>query len=193
MSKKIQTREEWLAAAVEAVTPLFKAAGVEVPEVKVSVGFPGGRGNKAGVIGQCWAGQASRDGNAQIFISPVLDSAPRVLDVLVHELVHAVNFKDGKSGHGAAFRKVAVKVGLTGHMTATTATPELSFALRRLATRLGDYPHARLIPGSQPKQTTRMLKVYCPTSGYIARTTAKWLLDFGAPICPCCEERMIEA
>ena len=189
---KHKTREAWLSAAVEALSPLFAAQGKELPPVKVSVGFPGGRGNKAGVIGQCWSGQASKDGVAQVFVSPTLGDASRVLDVLAHELVHAVNFSEGKSGHGAAFRKVATGIGLTGAMTATVASPELRFALRKMAGVLGDYPHAQLMPGSQPKQTTRMLKVFCPESGYTARTTAKWLSAYGAPVCPCCGETMKE-
>lgn len=35
----------------------------------------------------------------------------------------------------------------------------------------------------EPRQHCRMLKVRCPTCGYVVRTTRKWL-GIGAPICP---------
>ncbi|MEY9775597.1 hypothetical protein [Arthrobacter sp. MW3 TE3886] len=47
---------------------------------------------------------------------------------------------------------------------------------------------------SAKKQTTRRMKVECAEgSGYKARMTRRWLEEFGAPICPWHEERMIEA
>lgn len=189
------TREEWLTGAVDALRPLFEGIGVDLPPVRVSVGFPGGRGNKASVIGQCWHGAAAKDGVAQVFISPVLGDSVRVLDVLAHELVHAVNFKQGKSGHGAAFGKVARALGLTGAMTATVAGEDLKAELEAIAANLGRYPHAALtnMP-AVPKQTTRMLKVECAQgSGYIVRMTKLWILEFGTPLCPCHEERMVQA
>lgn len=42
------------------------------------------------------------------------------------------------------------------------------------------------------RQTCRLLKVECPTCGYVVRTTRKWL-DRGAPICPTHREPMIGA
>lgn len=210
------TREEWLVAAVEALTPLFTAIGATVPAVRVSVGWPGGRGDKSATIGQCWASIASEDKVAQIFISPVLDDAPRVLDVLAHELVHAVD--DCQSGHKAAFAKIAKGIGLTGKMTATIAGEELKLKLDDIADELGAYPHSALAKGftiragipsgpegepgepgdgpilGEPKQTTRMRKTECAQgSGYIARLTRKWLDEYGTPICPCHNERMVEA
>ncbi|AZF93782.1 hypothetical protein HOU70_gp49 [Arthrobacter phage Liebe] len=163
----------------------------------MSVGWPGGNGRKNAVIGQCWATSASADQVAQLFVSPVLDDAVRVLDVLTHELVHAVD--DCKSGHKGAFAKIAKSLGLTGKMTATVAGDELKATLESIAAGLGAYPHAALVnPGAgvegPKKQTTRQLKVECAEgSGYKARITRQWLDDFGAPICPCHEERMVEA
>ncbi|WGH20336.1 SprT-like protease [Arthrobacter phage MaGuCo] len=192
-----KTREEWLVAAVSALTPLFETVGQTVPAVRVSVGWPGGNGRKNAVIGQCWATGASADQVAQLFVSPVLDDAVRVLDVLTHELVHAVD--DCKSGHKGAFAKIAKSLGLTGKMTATVAGDELKATLESIAATLGAYPHAALVnPGAgaegPKKQTTRQLKVECAEgSGYKVRMTRQWLDDFGAPICPCHDERMVEA
>jgi hypothetical protein len=197
MTAKFQTREEWLVAAVEALVPIFDYAGQMLPDVRVSVGWPGGNGRKNSVIGQCWSTKVAADKVSQIFISPVLDEAVRVLDVLVHELIHAID--DCESGHKGRFAKIAKAVGLTGKMTATVAGDDLKAKLEAIAEELGEYPHAAIVSGAQgadgpKKQTTRQLKVECAEgSGYKARITRQWLDDFGAPICPCHEERMIEA
>lgn len=184
MNTKLQTREEWLVAAVAALAPLFAEVGETLPEVRVSVGWPGGGGKKNNVIGQCWASAASKDKVSQLFISPVLDDASRVLDVLAHELVHAVD--DCQSGHKGRFAKVAKGIGLEGKMTATVAGEELKAKLDAIVDELGAYPHAAIVPALSgvKKQGTRMLKVVCPEDGYTIRTTQKWL-DLGTPTCPC--------
>ena len=197
MTAKFQTREEWLVAAVEAVAPLFAELGETLPAVRVSVGWPGGSGRKNSVIGQCWSTKVAADKVSQVFISPVLDDAVRVLDVLAHELIHAID--DCESGHKGRFAKIAKAIGLTGKMTATVAGDDLKAKLEAIAEELGEYPHAAIASGAAgadgpKKQTTRMMKVECAEgSGYKARMTRQWLEEFGAPICPCHEERMIEA
>ncbi|MFI7069515.1 hypothetical protein [Micromonospora sediminicola] len=191
----IETREAWLVGAVDALRPLFAEVGETVPAVRVSVGWPGGKGKKNTVIGQCWASWTAADKVSQLFVSPVLDDAVRVLDVLAHELVHAVD--DCASGHKGRFAKIAKGIGLTGKMTATVAGEELKARLAEIADKLGPYPHAKLSTpaagaGEKP-QTNRQLKVECPESGYIARTTKKWLEEVGAPLCPCHREEMVIA
>jgi predicted transcriptional regulator len=190
------TREEWLLAAIDALAPIFAEVGETLPDTRVSVGWPGGRGKKNAVIGQCWSKAASSDAVASLFISPVLDDASRVLDVLAHELVHAID--DCASGHKGRFAKIAKGIGLVGPMTATTAGEDLKARLDDIAADLGEYPHAAMVnPAAaqgEPKQGTRMLKVECSEgSGYIVRMTRKWLDEYGTPSCPCHEERMIEA
>ncbi|QNO12704.1 SprT-like protease [Arthrobacter phage Snek] len=198
MTTKFQTREEWLVAAVEALAPLFaERADETLPAVRVSVGWPGGNGRKNSVIGQCWSTKVAADSVSQLFISPVLDDAVRVLDVLAHELIHAID--DCVSGHKGRFAKIAKAIGLTGKMTATVAGEELEAELRKIADELGAYPHAALVnPGAgaegPKKQSTRMLKVECAEgSGYKVRMTRQWLDEFGAPSCPCHGEVMVEA
>jgi len=193
---RFSTREEWLVAAVEALRPLFAEVGEEIPAVRVSVGWPGGRGRKNSVIGQAWAKEAAADGVAQVFISPVLDDASRVLDVLAHEIVHVVD--ENKSGHKGRFARIAKGIGLEGKMTATVAGEALKARLDEIAADLGAYPHAALasMDGADgpKKQTTRMLKVECANgSGYIVRTTRKWLDEVGFPLCPCHREEMLPA
>lgn len=195
--QKFNTREEWLTEAVGLLTHTFAGkAGVMVPDVKVSVGWPGGGGRKNAVIGQCWHKDAAADGLAHIFISPVLGDAGEVLATLAHELVHAVD--ENASGHKGNFRKIAKAIGLTGKMTATVAGHDLARHLKGVAVTLGDYPHGALAPGlgGGKKQSTRMLKVTCSEPGddvYTVRMTRKWLDTYGTPKCPCHDEFMVEA
>jgi hypothetical protein len=78
-----------------------------------------------------------------------------------------------------------------------------------LVAALGPYPHAALValgedgrqdpsgggrldpkgrPSTGPKkQKTHLMKCECPGCGYLARITAVWLREKGAPICPECQ------
>lgn len=196
---KFATREEWLVAATLRLAEIFAEVEETLPPVRLSVGWPGGRGRKNHVIGQCWNSAASTDGVAQLFISPVLDDASRILDVLAHELIHAID--DCKSGHAGRFAKIAKGIGLEGKMTATVAGEALKARLDVIAEELGAYPHAAMRVGADgadgpKKQSTRMIKVECPECGYVARTTRKWLEDVGAPYCACGGDspvRMVQA
>lgn len=179
------TREAWLTAAVKALTPVLEATGASVPPVRVSVGFPGGRGRKNAVIGQCWAAEAASDGIAQVFVSPTIVDGVQVLSTLLHELIHAVD--GNRSGHRGAFAQIAREVGLQAPMTATTPGEALSARLTAVADGLGMFPHAALrtgVSGAHKPQGTRMLKIECPGCGYTVRTTQKWL-DQGLPFCIC--------
>ena len=191
MTHRFSTREEWLTAAISALNPMFTGIGAEVPEVRVSVGWPGGRGKKTGVIGQCWASRAAADEVPQIFISPALDEPTVILATLMHELVHAVD--DCMNGHRGPFVRMIRALGLEGKPTATHAGPELQERLKDLATELGEYPHAALVATTGgKKQTTRMLKAECPEgSGYKVRLTRSWIEEYGAPICPHCQQVMV--
>lgn len=186
MTSKYETREQWLEAAVIGVSQLFKEISVELPKVRVSVGWPskGGLASKGKVIGQCWNTKAAKDGVAQIFISPMLGS--EAIGVLVHELIHA--WDDCVSGHKGAFATVARKIGLVGKLTVTTVGDELAEKLKIILKDLGEYPHSQLIVSEMekqvPKQTTRMLKLVAPDCcNYTVRTTQKWI-DEGLPSCP---------
>lgn len=183
-----RTREAWLQQAIKILKEgVFKRH--RVPKVKVSVGFPqGGRGGKR--IGEHWVPEASDDKVGSIFISPILDDAVRVLDVLVHELVHAS--VGNKAGHGPKFKKVALAVGLAGQMRSTEAGPELKVKLQDVLKDLGAYPHAKLnlTKGPTKKQSTRMVKMECMECGYIVRGALTKILLNGPVICPCNREPM---
>lgn len=187
-----QFREAWLAAAVEGLTPLFADKGYSVPDgVRVSVGFPGGRGPKTGVIGQCWNAAAASDKRHQIFVHPMLVDPAEIIGVLTHELAHAID--DCEHGHKGPFVKIIRAMGLTGKPTCATGFEEavLADVVQPLVSSLGAYPHGALGggddeggPEGEKKQSTRMLKLEASCCGYLVRTTRKWL-EQGLPFCPC--------
>lgn len=197
-------REEWLTQAVAKLTPLFKGAGLEIPALRVSCGFPsrGGLALKKKVIGECWDGLCSTDGKPQLFISPMLNenscdlqpaipfaATQGVLATLVHELVHASI--GTKAKHGPKFRAAMKKVGLEGKPTATTADAAMVERLGRMLMELGPYPHSELkMIRERTVQSTRMRKMTCADCGYVARTAKKWLEEVGALVCPCTNTRM---
>ena len=163
---------------------LFIDKGRPVPEkVRVSCGFPGGRGNKRTTIGQCWQPAASADNHHEIFISPRIADGGEVLAILAHELCHAA-LPPG-TGHKKPFATLAYSLGLEGKPTATVAGPAFKQYSDGLMASLGAYPHGALSDAGSgiKKQTTRMIKCTCAECGYTVRTTAKWLA-VGVPHCP---------
>jgi hypothetical protein len=181
---KTLTREQWLAQALHKhVAPLLARHGAAVPaDCLVSVGFPGGASARKR-IGECWARRQSSKGVNEIFINPMIaDNPSQMLDILVHEAIHAAD--DCKSGHKGFFAKTARAVGLEGKMTATVAGPALAKWIEATLAKLPKIEHSRLDLSSRKKQSTRMIKVECVDCGYTLRTTQKWI-DVGLPTCCC--------
>jgi hypothetical protein len=139
---KHKTREQWLMAAVKKLQPIFKKHGYPIPEkLQVSCGWP--HGHRKETIGQCFYKSNTADGTVHLFVSPALgDDGVRVLDVLVHELVHAA-VGEGH-GHRGDFKKLARLIGLEGPLTATIVSEGtvLHGALKKIHTMLGTYPHS---------------------------------------------------
>ena len=191
------TREAWMLAAVDAVRPWFAENDETIPPVRISIGWPGGRGSKKGVLGQCWVGTTVDDGIPAIFVTPTQKDPVEILETIVHECIHAA----GHYHHRAAFQKVAKMFGFAngGQVKTTRAeSPDLYARLDRIADILGSFPHSPLrgeggLLGGDPKgpgvQTTRMLKVSCAEDGYTLRATAKWL-KVAVPECPLCSAEM---
>lgn len=174
----------------ELFTPVVLGSN-SYPEVHISVGFPStGRGSaKRARIGECWSEKVSGDNKAHIFIIPTMNDGLRVLDIVAHEMIHAI--LGTEEGHGKNFRKMALAIGLEGKMTATTASPKLITKLQEIIDLIGDYPQPEFKIGEKrKKQSTRMLKAVCETTGYVARLSNKWINEYGAPICPCCTQIM---
>lgn len=176
-------------------------------DLNVSRGYPptNAIGNRGRVIGVCISPEASNKGLTEIFVSPFIFEGLDVLEVMSHELGHAVLGGDPKAvGHGPAFLKYSQAIGMDGTWANDHANPELRQYLQTIIDRIGPYPHAGIDLTKQsrpPKAATRMLKVYCdnPLCGYaiktgkvyMMRTTWSVLRDGGNPLCGTCEQRMI--
>lgn len=165
-------REQWLIKATKELDkrvfkPAFRELGHDlvVPEdVKVSCGFPpsGARGRRSKTIGVCFPRESSTSNVNEIFISPILDDSIKVLDVLAHELIHAID--NCVNGHRGIFVEIARKIGLVGKPTATSAGDELKEKLEAIVNVIGEYPHKE-VKLSTKKQSTRNIKVKCSNGG----------------------------
>lgn len=184
-------------ALVEAWRPTLAPIG-SLPDVRITCGFPskGGLARKRLVVGQCWPPSYSVAGRTEIFISPLIDDGFKVAHIVLHELLHAV--VGCVHGHRAPFKRAATRVGFVGKPTTTIPGEALASYIRdRILPELGPYPHARiehpeikvLLPEVPEKEDaglkTRLIKAVCDNCGYVTRTTRKWLVHRGAPLCPC--------
>ena len=165
------TRERWLLDATEQMRPWFDDLDAALPtDIYISVGFP--RGSRK-AIGQCFPIQpATLDGKPHVFISPAVSEPTEVLEILLHELVHAA--LPARTGHKGPFQKLAGKLGLVKPWTATTASPDLAMRLGAMAEFLGDYPHGKLDPSDLKKgRSNPYLKCLCNACGFICYATPK--------------------
>ncbi len=174
-----KTREAWLLNAVEKLKPLFKKQGYDVPKVQVSCGFTSTGKNRH--AGECWATTASLAAMNQIYISPKYDDAVEVMDILVHELVHALDNCQHK--HGAEFKKIALAVGLEGKMRSAAAGAKLKNELTDIAKNLNPYPHVKLNLPTSVRVYKPRPKARCSECGYEIGILKKWQ-HLGAPMCP---------
>lgn len=175
-------RHAWIEDAAQFALEIVAKAGGEVHErIRVTLGWPIRAGRKA--LGECWSETASADLVREIFISPTLSDGARIVDVLIHELCHACLPHEAK--HGPKFKALATACGLTGKMTATVASDELTALITAWIEKRGLYPAGALDPlqSGRKKQTTRLVKAHCAGCGYTVRVTAKWLV-IAVPECP---------
>jgi hypothetical protein len=173
------TREAWLLNAVEKLKPLFKMQGYDVPQVQVSCGFTSSGKNRH--AGECWSTTATKAVINEIYISPKYEDAVEVMDILVHELVHAVDNCEHK--HGAEFKKIALAVGLEGKMRSASAGVKLKNELVEIAKSLNPYPHVKLNIPTIIRIYKPRPKARCSECGYEIGIFKKWQ-HLGAPICP---------
>lgn len=187
-------RETYLQEATKILRKsLFSPKGYKVPKVKLSISWAS-RGNKSSksksgvsVLGQCYPTQLSEDGINHVIITPALNGSTlegslRILGVLVHELVHAVD--NCESGHGQAFKQCAIAVGLTGQMRSTGESEWLNQLMtNKIVKELGLFPHQTLKTGGRT-QTTRNIKVSCDCCDFSFRTSNKNLNMIHDLSCP---------
>lgn len=187
MTNTVTSREDWLNAFTAAARPTFEQAGFPLPEnVRVSVGFSS-RGRKSKAIGECWSNTASADDHFEIFISPSFQSDSAFMaDILTHELCHVAT---PGAGHGKAFKKCALAVGLAGKMTQAgfpnkVPPPWAQAILDDLCQLPGADLNGAVSLTGPKKQTSRLLKQTCNDCGLTLRITATWLNACGTLQCP---------
>tara|TARA_R110001606_G_scaffold240684_1_gene388756 strand:+ start:63 stop:650 length:588 start_codon:yes stop_codon:yes gene_type:complete len=187
-------RETWLNEATDLMRlGIFKNVSLEIPkDVKISCGFaPNGNiGNKYKTLGVCHNRNSSKAKINEIFISPVTSDSLRVLDILAHELIHAID--DCKNGHKKPFRDMALAIGLIGQMRSTIAGDELIKDLKEIISKIGDYPHDVVSLNTNKKQGTRMKKVSCIDCSFSYRTSQKNIDMMENNICNSCGNESLE-
>ena len=190
-------RETWLLKGVEELKKLvFQPVGLDVPEVNVSVSLmsTGIRKQKNARIGENYHTRCSSAGNHEIFMSPLYfdrSNSARVLDVLAHELIHAID--NNKNGHRKVFRDMALKIGLKAPMRSTTASEELREKCESIVKKIGEFPHDRMIiDKNRKKQGTRMKKVSCFSCGFSYRTSQKNIDMMSNDICNSCGQETLK-
>lgn len=128
-------REQWLLRGAKHLTPLFEErVGRIPPPVKIVCAWPGWDRLPVDTIGHCWN---RKQGVNRIYISPHIKAPVIALEILTHELCHAIN--DCRHGHGAPFVRIARGVGLIGQPTVAYAGAELRRELERIANRIGAF------------------------------------------------------
>lgn len=192
------TREAWLMTAIENFRPMFEEIGATLPEkIRVSTGWT--KRSRAGAVGWTWMSGAAEDKVSNVFISPEIDDSVTVLRILGHELIHV--WDDCEHGHTGEFKKMWAALGYTGKATQCTAGEELQDTLESLTVLMGDYPHARMLVGADggkgtmpKKQVARQIKYVCETNeDNKVRVSRGNIAKYGAPLCACHQEEMVEA
>jgi len=186
-------RIAWLEQAYKVLRREFLP---EAPErITIAFGFPstGARKSKNRRLGE-YADRFMQGypdypvNSGLISLHPTIFNDPsRVLDVLLHEMIHAATPGEG---HRGMFRTLAKRVGLAGRMTATVAGPQLKQRLEKLlADDLPPMPpgYGDLAP-ERKKQATRMRKYVCPECGQIIRAATDDLYAF----CGHCVEQFMQ-
>lgn len=185
-------RERWLQRAISLYIKRWAKLGVAIPQdVRVTCGFPGG-GSPSKRIGECWPRSRSLNGVNEIFINPVLGKTADVLNVLGHELVHAVD--DCQHKHGPVFSRICAKVGYSGGKAAQAEAQSALDFQESVAKSLGGYPHAAVIITKKvQKESAGLHKFECGNGGDVLYSTAKKVEEQGVPKCRCCDEPMLLA
>lgn len=187
-SYPLSTREQWLARLAVGMSPKFKSVGAPLPEkLRVTLSLM----PKRKAIGVCFDPSNSADGTTEVMVRIDRFDPVDVAAILAHELVHAA--VGCAEGHGRAFKRVALAIGLEGKMRATIAGPGFAW-IEPLLLAVGAFPHAPLnfngLKSGPKTQKGRMLKAKCEECGYVVRVTRLWLEKIGPPLCPCNEEPM---
>ena len=191
---KYKTREEYLQRAYSLLNEIaFKPNGQECPKVNISCSWVvGTRASNKKTLGQCAPRSHSDAGINEIRIVPTVDDSFSAIDTLAHEMVHAVD--DCQSGHGSAFRKICLAVGLDGNtqMRYADAGEKLGKTIKNIIATIGEYPHAKVDVSNVKKQNVRNLKVACNCCDFSFRTSKKNVNNMIHNHCLACDDGELE-
>ena len=200
----MNTRESWLIASLDKLQPLFAHYKLKLaPKIAITCGWPskGGLKETNPCIGETWPGDVTFDDTRHVFISPRLADPVKVLETVVHELIHTAMEPEEK--HGTKFKNACKEIGLEGKATATFAGGDLTVRLQAIAEELGEYPNQAINPfAAKPKEPGKKatFKCFCAnkreannkcriTDKNIGKdytvSVGKKMLECGFPMCPC--------
>jgi hypothetical protein len=136
--------EAWLTEAIELFRPIFEKSGLIIPKINVLCGF-GVDGykpdRKLNGIGECHPRKYSKDEANDIYITPILDHPTKVLEVLAHEIIHAIN--DCADGHGPMFQDIAKMIHHPDYRFSKLEDQIIFEGITRpMALTLGRYPRS---------------------------------------------------
>ena len=175
----MRNREQWLAAFASAAKPSIarniSGGGDEEAAIRLSCGFPPKTGRKAATAAIV-PPTASQDFTAEIFVAPTVDQAAEVAKAII-PLLRVAQAGNWRSAAPSVAQPLA----------------ELPNWAISILESLGEYPHAKIEITAAPKQSTRLIKVACLNDNYIARISRSTLVNLGAPICPACNNSLVEA
>tara|TARA_B100000575_G_C23124478_1_gene651266 strand:+ start:131 stop:829 length:699 start_codon:yes stop_codon:yes gene_type:complete len=187
---------KWLQDALpELQKRVFGPAKLEIPKrLRLNVGMmPGKAGAKNRTLGVCYKARVNNGVNLitlNIASPDAMETSERILDILCHEIIHAID--DCENGHGPVFKKMAEAIGLKGPMRSTTATPELTKTLAKVVKSIGAFPE-KPITLTQRQDKNRMLKLICEGTedivcNHIIRASAQQIENIELNSCLCCGE-----
>src|SRR5690606_8547736 len=115
-------------------------------------------------IGECHCKTISKGGVYQIYISPLLSDSVKVIDVLTHEMVHAV--AGCEHGHKGLFVTICKMIGLTKNKPPYAADNDSLLKLfAKWVEEIGEYPHYACTPIQAKKErkvANRSIAITCP-------------------------------
>tara|TARA_R110002050_G_scaffold105904_4_gene215691 strand:+ start:236 stop:913 length:678 start_codon:yes stop_codon:yes gene_type:complete len=185
-------RETYLNLIIDKAEPIFAENDYDLKalraKIMVACGYPPNTriGAKFNTLGVHINPKASSTSKHEIFINPVVDDTYNVIDILLHELVHAVQtdlYPESKS-HGKEFISICKKVGMNGSKKYAQACAgiELSKLIKEWIKEIGKYPHGSInLKADRKKQSTRLIKLECSCCGFIARCSNGAINNYGLP------------
>ena len=142
----MKNKEAYLRAAFQKVIPLFYESGFPIDEIEenIEITCTDIRKSWAGYCKQTISDDYYPEEKYKIVISNSVDNGFNAIEVLIHEVCHAIQYhlyQGNVKPHGREFKGIAEKVGLTGRMTQTYADADLKVKINEWEKDIGEYPH----------------------------------------------------